>query len=239
MEDKNSILKENNRLLLDKMSPTTSSSKAIQPQMTCIQTKIPSSATHQKRAATLVIDKGANIQIQKKDTENNVNTKTSVNTAEEKKPEDNVENDGFIYQGRRKSRRNSRNLDNTVANRPQNRTTVKRQIGKAKIDGNQDFRGVEPKVWMYLYRVIPKVSENNIQEYMKTKLGEKENISVRELKNGNNPRQCFMVAANFEHKDKLYDPEFWPAGVGFRRFDFKKVWEYKEQENINQNSFLM
>ena len=236
MEDKNNILKENNRLLLEKITTLTIDKPIIQQMATNIKQAVSAERKQQTAAA-----KSVNIQ----NKEDCKQVKETMPKAEQKSEtgqteainETSQDEDGFRFQ-RRQNRNNYRNQVNHSDERGK-KEQKRKQIGQATHDQNQVFQGIQPKMWLYLYRVIPKIGESDIKEYIKKKLGNEEDIIVRELKNGNHPRQCFMVATKFEFKDKLYDPGFWPKGVGFRRFDFKKQWEYKDQQNeTNRNSFL-
>lgn len=103
-----------------------------------------------------------------------------------------------------------------------------------------NFRGVKPKVWMYLYRIEPEVTEDDIKQYLKSKCGnDKEEFIVKDLKE-NGRLKTYMVAGDFSYKDKFYDPGFWPKGIRFKRFDFI----LQRQKNVNcgqatqPNSFL-
>lgn len=35
--------------------------------------------------------------------------------------------------------------------------------------------------------------------------------------------KCYQVGVRFDLKDMLYDPNFWPNGVAYRRFDFESA----------------
>lgn len=75
---------------------------------------------------------------------------------------------------------------------------------------------------MYIYRVKQKVTAENITRYLKSKLGEDEDISSERSR-----LKCFMVGTNFRFKEDVYNPQIWPKGVAFRRFDFQK---YRDSE---------
>lgn len=57
--------------------------------------------------------------------------------------------------------------------------------------------------------------------YMAKKLSKEANeFVVNELPTKEGGNKCFMVGADFALKDDLYRSDFWPNGVGFKRFDF-------------------
>lgn len=124
-----------------------------------------------------------------------------------------------------------------------------RNVGQSQ-ENNGKFKGASPKVWMFISRVTRDVNDEDIKTYLKTRTGDdEENIIVRELNPQSNGLKCYMVAADFRHKDEFYQPSFWPKGVGYQRFDFKLYEKYKKkhtpqngtetQQNITQPaSFL-
>lgn len=97
----------------------------------------------------------------------------------------------------------------------------KKTIGEYEADtGN--FKGMKPKVWMFLYRVKHDVQEQDIINYLTNKTGQtNDEFMVRHLTTTENNHKCFSVAADFKFKDDFYDPLFWPRGVGYRRLDFR------------------
>lgn len=111
-----------------------------------------------------------------------------------------------------------------------------KQIGE--VENNGSFKGLNPKVWMYIYRVIAEVTEDDIKEYLGDKTGDdKTNFTVKLLKTTKSNLKCFMVAADFKFKDDFYNRSFWPKGVGYRRFDFKTD-SITDTPIIQPNSFL-
>lgn len=124
--------------------------------------------------------------------------------------------------------------------RRNSRQYCKSRTGRAQ-DKNGKFRGVKPKVWMYLYRVEPDVLEQDIIEYLKEKTGKNDDdLIVKELK-GTGRYKEYMVAADFALKNEFYNPNFWPNGVKFNRFDFD-LHKQKIKENESDTrpgSFLV
>lgn len=106
-----------------------------------------------------------------------------------------------------------------------------KQLGKKRIgtgitneqDQMSGFAGVERKVWLYIYRIKPHVTEDMIAKYINEKpnfVGD--NIMVKQLKdnNSNKTLKSFVVTAPLKRKEEMYQTEFWPAGVGVKRFNF-------------------
>ncbi|KAG5866359.1 hypothetical protein JTB14_019155 [Gonioctena quinquepunctata] len=77
--------------------------------------------------------------------------------------------------------------------RGKNRKEKKRNIGESEEANDFGFRGVLPKAWMYLYRVLPDVEVSHIQNYLEDKLGKTEEFVIKELKSSIPKKKCFMV----------------------------------------------
>lgn len=105
-----------------------------------------------------------------------------------------------------------------------------KRIGTAEVsekDKTQGFVGSERKVWLYINRVMNHVKPENIRDFIVKKQGfERVNIGIKELQN-NSPSghtsslKSFVVTAPLEKKQEMYREDFWPIGVGVRRFSFK------------------
>lgn len=112
--------------------------------------------------------------------------------------------------------------------RRKTRNYRKKTLGQNE-EEDVEFEGIKPRVWMYIYRVQNNVTEKAIENYLNRKLKTKSNekLIVKDLQTkGNN--KCFMVAADIKYKDEFYSPDFWPKGVGYKRFDFKLHNKYRE-----------
>lgn len=69
-----------------------------------------------------------------------------------------------------------------------------------------------------------------ILKFIKEKQGfTNESVQVKEIPSQPNALKRFVVTAPITRKDELYEPEFWPARVGIKRFDFKKHKEFLKQ----------
>lgn len=105
-----------------------------------------------------------------------------------------------------------------------------KRIGTAEVsekDKTQGFVGSERKVWLYINRVMNHVKPENIRDYICKKKGfDNVNIGIRELQGNStsdnaNSLKSFVVTAPLEKKEEMYREDFWPVGVGVRRFSFK------------------
>lgn len=80
------------------------------------------------------------------------------------------------------------------------------------------------------------MTEKIVKDYIvnKTKLDEREVVVKSiETKYERGDNKCFQVGAKFELKDQLYQKNFWPKGVAYRRFRFNFSGERRDG-----NSFL-
>ncbi|KAG5880158.1 hypothetical protein JTB14_036916 [Gonioctena quinquepunctata] len=115
----------------------------------------------------------------------------------------------------------------------------KKLIGNAEED--EEFLGHKPKAWLYIYRVKPQITTAKITNYIKEKLSMEETgdeVIVKELTSYNTSNKCFMIGAPFDHKNDLYQQNFWPSGVGYRQFDFRRYSQYRsEQEQEKKLDF--
>lgn len=93
-------------------------------------------------------------------------------------------------------------------------------------DAKTGFSGTERKVWLYVNRINNNVTAENIVQYLKNKPNHHEvEFIVRELPGNPKALKRFVIAAPFELKDEMYSKEFWPTGVGVKRFSFDKFRE--------------
>lgn len=123
-----------------------------------------------------------------------------------------------------------------------NKGIFKKHIGESD-ENVENFKGIKPKVWLYLYRVSKGVTEDDVRIFIKKKneIPDDQEIIVKKLPSENTHLNAFMVAADFKYKENFYNPKFWPKGVGYKRFDFKRYNEKNKQQNIDlqkPNSFL-
>lgn len=117
------------------------------------------------------------------------------------------------------------------------RKMFNKRIGTAAVNddlSNGRFEGEERKVWLYIYRVKRHVIPENIISFIKLKPGYKDlMVEVKELPNTGNRLKCFVVTAPLSKKDEMYNPDFWPTGVGVKRFSFVKHREYLDKNGAD------
>ena len=113
--------------------------------------------------------------------------------------------------------------------------TVNKRIGTATVNGNDTgFAGEERRVWLYIYRVKPHVNAEMIKKFI-TKKSDYEHlpIEVRQLSSMTNRSKWFVVTAPLSRKDEMYNTDFWPMGVGIKRFDFFKHRDYLQESGAD------
>lgn len=94
--------------------------------------------------------------------------------------------------------------------------------GNSFNDKNDEFAGGERKVWLYINRIKRSATDQVIKKYIEKNGFQGEQVEVKELPTDENRLKAFVVTAPLKRKDELYDPAFWPSGVGIRRFDFNR-----------------
>jgi hypothetical protein len=183
----------------------------------------------QKRATKMSQDKNQSmakvtknvtepLQTNLSDHENiNQSTTQDINTSTNDMPDEET----FSFQNRKQKRHNER----------QQR---RKMIGKSDESNQFGFKGTQPKVWLYLYRVLPGIEGKQIASYIQSKIGQEE-VEVEELPSNMPNKKCFMVGAGFSFKEQMYNPSFWPKGIGFKRFNFQKYRMY--QQNSRPQNF--
>lgn len=143
-------------------------------------------------------------------------TKNKLNTIQDKVEEQNG-NDG------RPSYREA--LRRNGETKQLNKTT---QIGEGGTD--EGLEGVQKRIWIFLSRVKLHVTAEKIHKYLSSKPNMKEStFLVEELKLKRTRTKAFKIGVEYALKEEVYQPKFWPKGVGFSRYTFPK-------NNIEDNS---
>lgn len=86
------------------------------------------------------------------------------------------------------------------------------------------FVGGDRKAWIYIYRVKSHVTEEMVKSHVQKKPGFGDiDIGVKEIVHEGKKYdfKSFSVSVPFDKKDELYQPEFWPANIGIKRFNLK------------------
>uniref|UniRef100_A0A6P7FFF3 Uncharacterized protein LOC114329753 isoform X1 n=1 Tax=Diabrotica virgifera virgifera TaxID=50390 RepID=A0A6P7FFF3_DIAVI len=128
-------------------------------------------------------------------------------------------------------REDTREEFQTVVRRKRQRKNI--GTGNSFNDKELEFSGGERKVWLYINRVKRAATEEVIKKYIKNNVEfENEIVQVKELPSDENRLKAFVVTASLKKKDILYDPSFWPSGVGISRFDFNRHKDFLSEGNF-------
>lgn len=134
-----------------------------------------------------------------------------------------------VVQSKQKSLENLNSPAWQVNKRPTKRRK-QINIGTADtVETKDNFTGKDEdkKVWLFISRVKDHVTEENIKSYIKNKakIDKEEEVVVRHITTKydtiRKDCKCFQVGVKFEKKDMVYEQNFWPNKVAFRRFDFE------------------
>ncbi|CAH1107492.1 unnamed protein product [Psylliodes chrysocephalus] len=129
------------------------------------------------------------------------------------------------------------------SNRRQKRAN-KIGTNQSQDDNNQNaFEGAKSadnnrKLWVFISRVKNQVTEDQIKNYISNKAkNDQSEISVKALKTyyQNKNNKCFLVGTDLSLKNVIYEQNFWPAGVAFERFNFKKGQHFLDNNRENKN----
>nr|CAI5856665.1 unnamed protein product [Callosobruchus analis] len=98
-------------------------------------------------------------------------------------------------------------------------------IGEVKADEDFGFTGKDRKIWIFLRRVKDSVAADNVSNYLVHKLkAEAKDIEIKKV----NPYHrkpdngCFLVGLDPRYQREVFEQDFWPRGVFYDRFDFKR-----------------
>lgn len=119
------------------------------------------------------------------------------------------------------------------------------QIGSAEINAEEEFEGSVPKknkkIWLFISKAKSKVTQEVVKKYIARKSAtDVNNIYVKslDLYKKVEDNNSFMVGLDPELHDLVYDSKFWPSGIMYDRFDFKKGRRFldntKHQSNLGQ-----
>lgn len=76
------------------------------------------------------------------------------------------------------------------------------------------------KAWYFLGRLKPNTESTEIIDYLNKKMPDTDIQCEKLISQGVN--SCFKVGVDFEGREKIEDPNFWPIGVILRRYIFRK-----------------
>jgi hypothetical protein len=104
-------------------------------------------------------------------------------------------------------------------------------IGQKSIENN-DFKGADKKVWLFISKTSPNTTEEIVLQYLQKEIPNTK-FSCEKIPTTNSTFPCFKVGAPFKFKEELNDPSFWPTGVAVRRYTFKKQTSFLEKPPQN------
>lgn len=106
------------------------------------------------------------------------------------------------------------------------------------LTGETTFKSVksdkaDKKLWLFISQVKESVEEEVVKEYImnKGKLEENE-VSVTKINTRNQENlnyKCVLVGVPLKIKEEIYNNEFWPKGINFARFDFRRGQHFLEK----------
>nr|CAH7748214.1 unnamed protein product [Callosobruchus chinensis] len=106
-----------------------------------------------------------------------------------------------------------------------------KSVGQSEPSGN--FRGVAPKLYVYLHKVSLDSKDEDLLSYVKNKSGKSdEELIVKKVLSNDKNFNSFLLVADFKFKDMFYNPAFWPVGIRYKRFDFKLYYERYGIKNV-------
>lgn len=260
MEDKNNLLYENKRFLEEKVSFYINEIKKYQQKLAIQEAntdpKLPSKTKTYSEAAmrqrqnvrnTGTIHKVMQNKVQKNNDAMNRNiskvsttpqenrAQLSATEEEEEAHETEAEgtetennNGGYVYvESRKQRRKNNANV--------KQRYRKNTKIGEG--EKTDEMAATEKRVWLFISRIKRHVTADNVKAYMAKQLDQGvQDFIVRELPTGEQRNKCFMVGADYHHRDEMYKATFWPAGVGFKRFDFQLYKRLNDKQDFGSTT---
>lgn len=97
------------------------------------------------------------------------------------------------------------------------------------------------KIWLFISRAKEHVTEEIVKKYIQEKsMSEVPDISVKLLKTHYKKKDnnCFLVGVDPCLKEMIYEHSFWPKGIAFERFNFRRGQHFLDnphQTNIGVN----
>lgn len=96
---------------------------------------------------------------------------------------------------------------------------------EVRFEGRQEPKKEEKKIWIFLSKAKDHVTDTMVKKFISKKTkAEEESISVKSIRTYYQVKdnKCFLVGVDQTLKDTVYYEHFWPRGVAFDRFDFRK-----------------
>lgn len=105
---------------------------------------------------------------------------------------------------------------------------------------NDEFRGraeKQRKLWLFITKVQDSVREDIIKAYISGRTSSQD-VYVKQLETAQTTKdnKSFMIGVEEHLKDRVYTAEFWPSGVNFERFDFRRGRRFLDNQKTNGDS---
>lgn len=93
-----------------------------------------------------------------------------------------------------------------------------------EFEARRQGNGGDKKVWLFVSRAKDHVSEQTVKDYLLRKLSPDDDVVVKYLETRTKfiDNKCFLVGVNPARKEEIYETGFWPRGIRFDRFDFRR-----------------
>lgn len=155
-------------------------------------------------------------------------TRTTTETTDDKSEEKGQLNDDGFQEVKRKRKK---------ANQVGTAESPSEENGKQGFEGRPEtdkHAKKDKKLWLFISKAKNHVTESIVRNYISKKTNtDIEQISVKFLKTwyqveNNN---CFLVGLDPALKSTVYNTNFWPKGVGFERFNFRRGQHFLDNPN--------
>lgn len=134
--------------------------------------------------------------------------------------------DGFIKVQRRPRHRRRANVGTAESNSGPESVGTGLEARGRNVSGNK-------KIWIFISRVKDHVNERIVQDYISRKSSlASETVTVKcvETKTKFADNKCFLIGVDPAIKEDIYKNEFWPKGIKFDRFDFRRGQHFLDQQ---------
>lgn len=99
----------------------------------------------------------------------------------------------------------------------------------------------EKKAWLFVTKVKDLVSEETVKTYISKKLKLTENdVEVKTLhtKTQIKNNKSFLIGVPFDLMDSVYNTTFWPQGIRFERFSFRRGQHFLEKPTCTADDLM-
>lgn len=236
MSDKNSILKENNLLLAQKIQNLEKDKKGKQDdgshKKAKIDTKLPSYSQAAKSGIdssnapiTSTVGQSSQAHAEKRSDQRQLNLNSHSRNLTNSNPQQVIIPAEFVKNAINnavaKTNVDSEGFSTVSYRRGTSRNRTLR--GSSLVNFDQDFiPAKEARMWFYVGKAAQSVNNEIIGDYISKKLSApKESIVIEQLKTVGKTNS-FKVGVELKYYETMNSSTFWPAGIHFRRFNFAR-----------------